>query len=189
MSKKAVILVSGRGSNMSAIIEAVRERRLDLDIVCVMSDRKRPTAFEKAEKEGVDTKFLSGKIRSLQNRLDDYITENNIDYIILAGFMRILTPDFTEKYHRKIINIHPALLPSFPGLDAQRQAWEYGVMYTGVTVHYVDSGVDTGEIIHQNIFRIDREHGFENFCAQLLELEHRTYIEGLKKVLDIDNDK
>lgn len=182
MYKKAVILVSGNGSNMESIIKACNEKRLELDITCVFSNKKDPPAFSKAQKYNINTEFLSSKIKVIEEKLVKYIDTNNIDLIILAGFMRVLTPEFTRRFRKKIINIHPSLLPLFPGLDAQRQAWDAGVENTGVTVHFVDEGVDTGEMILQKGFLIDRTKSFEKFKKDLLRLEHSTYIEALKIV-------
>jgi len=182
MYKKAVILVSGTGSNMESIIKACKESVLHLKIERVFSNRSNPPAFEKATKYKIPTEFLSSKLDRLEERLSEYIHKNQIDLIILAGFMRILSPNFTARFKRMIVNIHPALLPAFPGLDAQRRAWDTGVAKTGVTVHFVDEGVDTGEIILQREFIIDRTKSFEFFKNELLKLEHRTYIEALQSL-------
>ncbi|MGM0608365.1 MAG: phosphoribosylglycinamide formyltransferase [Candidatus Muiribacteriota bacterium] len=183
--KKGIILVSGRGSNMMSIIEAVKEKKIkNFFIEGVYSDKKKPTAFKYLREKNIKHEFLSSKIKKFEKKLSKIIEENNIDYIILAGFMRILTPEFVSVYKNQIINIHPSLLPSFPGLNAQKQAWDYGVKYTGVTVHFVDEGVDTGKIIYQNIYKIKPRKGFDYFKEDLLKLEHKTYIEALQKILE-----
>ncbi|MFA7576992.1 MAG: phosphoribosylglycinamide formyltransferase [Candidatus Muiribacteriota bacterium] len=180
--KKIIILVSGRGSNMTAIINAVKNGDLKLKISSVYSDKKNPEAFKYAHENNIKTEYLSSKIKIFEEKLKNIIIEEKIDYIILAGFMRILSEEFTKEFENRIINIHPALLPAFPGLDAQKQAWDYGVLYTGVTVHFVDKGVDTGKIIHQNIYKIDRNKDFDYFKKDLLKLEHKTFIEALQKL-------
>jgi phosphoribosylglycinamide formyltransferase-1 len=185
LSEKAVILVSGRGSNMTSIIQSVKKKELSIDIIAVISDKINPEAFRKAEDFNIPVYYLGSKIREFEKRLKGFITENNIKFIILAGFMRILSEEFVGFFPQKIINIHPSYLPHFPGLNAQLQAWENGAEYTGVTVHYVDKGVDTGNIIYQERFRIDRTLDFETFKEKLLELEHEVYIKALKKITEL----
>ena len=144
-----------------------------------------PEAFRKAEDFNIPVYFMGSKIREFEKRINEFVVENKIDLIILAGFMRILSKEFVGLFPQKIINIHPSYLPEFPGLNAQLQAWENGVEYTGVTVHYVDHGVDTGNIIYQERFKIDRTLDFETFKEKLLELEHEVYIKSVEEDIGV----
>lgn len=183
LCKKVVILVSGRGSNMLNIIKAVNSRIIDININAVISNKKEPEAFSKAKYYNIPVKSFGNNIKLFEKRLLEYINKNNIDFILLAGFMRILSKDFVNKMKDRILNIHPSYLPDFPGLDAQRKAWDKGVLYTGVTVHLVDSGMDTGKIILQEKHFINYTLGFEEFKNELLKLEHTVYIEAIKLYL------
>ena len=152
---RVAILVSGRGSNMEAILKAREEGQLPAaEIALVLSNIPDAPALEKAQKSGVKTKVLDqksfkGKREAYDTELLKILSEERIEFIVLAGFMRIITRILLEAYPNRMINIHPALLPAFPGLHSQKQAFDYGVKVTGCTAHFVDSGVDTGPIILQ----------------------------------------
>ena len=155
MSLKIAVLVSGRGSNLQAIIDAIGSGKIDGKIEIVISNKKDAFALERARNHNIEGIFIDSL--SFKSK-DDYdraiikiLDDKNIELVCLAGFMRILTPYFVNKYKRRIINIHPSLLPAFPGLEVQKKALDYGVKFTGATVHFVDEGVDSGPIILQSI--------------------------------------
>jgi len=147
------VLVSGNGSNLQAILDAVADGRLDARVRLVVSNQSGVRALERAEKAAVPSRVISHRERPSREAFDAELVralgEAGAHWIVLAGFMRVLTPVFIDAFAGRIINIHPALLPSFPGLNAQRQALQHGVKITGCTVHYIDTGVDTGRIIAQ----------------------------------------
>lgn len=173
------ILVSGRGSNMEAIAEAIEKRELPARINIVISDRAEAQALERARKRGLKTFFLNPRDFSTREEYDlalaQLCLQEGVELVVLAGFMRILTPAFLEKFPLRVINIHPSLLPAFPGLNAQRQAWEYGVKYSGCTVHFVDEGVDTGPIIAQAVVPVLDHDTPETLAERILVEEHRLY--------------
>ena len=181
MNKKIAVLVSGRGSNLQAIIDKIQDGTLPLQISVVISDMPGAYALERAAKAGlkalaVDRKAFSDRA-SFEAKLNEEIGE--ADGVVLAGFMRILSADFIEKWHHKIINIHPAILPSFPGMHGQRQAFEYGVKVAGCTVHFVDAGTDTGPIILQKVVPAYFEDDEDTLAARILEEEHVALPEAL----------
>ena len=145
------VLASGRGTNLQAIIEAVKEGKIEGRISIVISDNRDAFALKSAKQNNIETEYINFK--SFKNREDydkeimECLKEKDIDLVVLAGYMRILSSYFIKMYKNRIMNIHPALLPSFPGLHAQRQAVEYGVKISGCTVHFVDEGVDSGPVI------------------------------------------
>ena len=171
--KKIAVFVSGSGTNLQAIIDADIP---SLDIVLVFSNVPGVRAIERAEKHGIPCEVLSHKDYDSREDYDRDILEllkkYDIDFIVLAGFMRILSPVFVGAFKGRIVNIHPALLPSFPGVQAARQALEYGVKYTGVTVHFVDEGVDTGPIILQEIVEINDDDTEETRIEKIHTIEH-----------------
>jgi len=173
------ILVSGRGSNMEAIAEAIEKGELPARINIVISDRAEAQALERARKRGLKTFFLNPRDFSTREEYDlalaQLCLQEGVELVVLAGFMRILTPAFLEKFPFRVINIHPSLLPAFPGLNAQRQAWEYGVKYSGCTVHFVDKGVDTGPIIAQAVVPVLDHDTPETLAERILVEEHRLY--------------
>jgi phosphoribosylglycinamide formyltransferase-1 len=175
------ILVSGRGSNMVALLEGVRSGRIPAEIGVVVSNKPSAPALEKARSFGVPTAVVPQKEfrgrdreehdRAVQAKLD----EAGVEAICLAGYMRILSPWLVERYRHRILNIHPSLLPAFPGLHGQRQALEYGVRVTGCTVHMVDAELDHGPIIVQAAVPVLPEDTEESLSARILEQEHRIY--------------
>jgi len=178
------VLASGRGSNLQAILDAVEVGRLRARVALVVSDRRGAYALERARRHGVPAVHLSPRDypdreaweRAVAERLDDH----GVELVVLAGFMRLLTPWFVRRYRNRVMNIHPALLPAFPGVDAQRQALEYGVKVSGCTVHFVDEGVDTGPIILQAAVPVAEGDTVETLSARILEREHRLYLEAIQ---------
>ncbi len=174
---KIAVLVSGRGTNLQAIINAIKKGRIDGEIKIVISDNPKAYALQRAKKNKITTQVVPYKKfrnkeeyeQEILRHLDDY----KIDLIVLAGYMRILSPDFIKKYRYRIINIHPALLPAFPGLHAQRQALEYGVKVSGCTVHFVDEGTDTGPIILQKAVPVKQFDDEESLAKRILKYEHQ----------------
>ncbi len=174
---KIAVLVSGRGTNLQAIINAINKGRIDGEIKIVISDNPEAYALQRAKKNNIRTqvlhykKFKSKEEYELEilRHLDDY----KINLIVLAGYMRLLSPEFVKKYRYRIINIHPALLPAFPGLHAQRQALEYGVKVSGCTVHFVDEGTDTGPIILQKAVKVKQLDDEESLTKRILKHEHQ----------------
>jgi phosphoribosylglycinamide formyltransferase-1 len=179
------ILVSGSGTNLQAIIDAINEGRLDAKISIVISNKEDALGLTRARNAGIPASYISSKGKTREEFdgiIKQVLLENNVDYVVLAGFMRIVTPVLLDAFPMKVINVHPALLPSFPGVDAQKQAFDYGVKITGVTVHFVDAGMDTGPIIAQvpvPIFSFDDEATVK---ARILEQEHRLLPDVLQKI-------
>ncbi len=173
------VLVSGRGTNLQAIIEAIEEGKIAGEIKVVISDNPDAYALKRAQQYHIDTRYIDFK--EFKNR-EDYdkeiikiLKEKKIDLVVLAGYMRILSPYFIRTYKNKIINIHPALLPSFPGLHAQRQTLEYGAKVSGCTVHFVDEGVDSGPIILQKAVEVSDDDTEESLAEKILKEEHQIY--------------
>lgn len=177
------VLVSGSGTNLQAILDAVSEGRLDAEIRVVLSNKPDVFALERAERAGVATHVLSHKGYPSREAFDEamlgVLRDQGVEYVALAGFMRVLSPGFIRAYAGRVVNIHPALLPAFPGVDAQRQAFEYGVKIAGCTVHFVDDGVDMGPIIVQRAVPVLEDDDAESLRARILAQEHEAYIEAL----------
>ncbi|MDI6781463.1 MAG: phosphoribosylglycinamide formyltransferase [bacterium] len=181
------VLVSGRGSNLQAIIDAINDGNLNANIMLVISNQENAYALERARKAGIKTIFINPQDYPLQQDYEQQMVSqleaNNVELVILAGFMRILTPYFVNAYQNRILNIHPALLPSFPGLHAQKQALEYGVMVTGVTVHVVDEGMDTGPIIMQRAVDVLPDDTVDSLSERMLKIEHQIYPEAIAQII------
>ncbi len=178
------VLASGRGTNLQAIIEAVEEGRIKGKISIVISDNPDAYALKRAKQHNIETQYID--FRSFKNR-EDYdkeiiksLKEKKIELVVLAGYMRILSPFFINAYKNKIMNIHPALLPSFPGLHAQRHAAEYGVKVSGCTVHFVDEGMDSGPIILQKAVEVKDNDSEESLAERILREEHRIYPQAIQ---------
>lgn len=173
------VLASGRGSNLQAILDAIEAGRLAARVVVVVSDRPDAQALDRARRHGVKAVFLDPKQYPDREAFDRAVLavleEHRVELVCLAGFMRLLTPAFVAAYRGRIMNIHPALLPSFPGLHAQRQALAHGVKVSGATVHFVDEGVDTGPIILQAAVPVRDDDTEETLAARILAEEHRIY--------------
>jgi len=190
MNKKIAILLSGRGSNFLAIHEAIQRGDLNAEICCAISNVPEAAGLERACELGLHAIYLpsKGMERTQYDRLlVDALRPFNPAIICLAGFMRILSPVFISEFPSRILNIHPALLPSFPGLHAQRQALQYGVKVSGCTVHFANEGVDTGPIIMQRTVEVFENDTEDSLSARILEQEHQIYWRAIAKVLEIIN--
>jgi len=173
--KRLVVLASGRGSNFKAILDHVEAGDINGEIVAVISDNHDAKALETARDHEIEAIYGNAKSEEYTNWLIGTVKSYAPDYILLAGYMRIVPPEFVAAFEGKIINIHPALLPSFKGLHGQRQALEYGVKIAGCTVHYVDEGMDTGKIIAQRAVEVKDDDTEETLSARILEQEHQLY--------------
>ena len=179
---KLAVFVSGRGSNLEAILNACEAGRLDnVTVEVVVSDVEDAYALVRAQKKSIPALFVA---RSNFKNKDEYeehlisiLEEKGIDLVVLAGFMRIFGRTFLRKYSNKVINIHPSLLPSFPGVDAQSQAFEYGVKYTGCTVHFVNEGVDSGPIIGQRVVPVLDGDDRDLLANRILDEEHELLVD------------
>jgi len=185
---KIGILISGRGSNMVAIVEAVQSGVIpNSEIAIVISDKKSAEGLEKAKLRGIETKIITRKGKTREEHDAEIVTElknRGVELVCLAGYMRLLSSDFVRSFPNKIVNIHPSLLPSFKGLDAQKQAFEYGVKITGCTVHFVDEDLDHGAIILQKAIEVADTDTAESLSAKILEHEHALYVEALRKIVE-----
>lgn len=189
MKPRIAILISGSGTNMTAIAEAVASGELDADIVFVGSDKEEAVGLEKARRLGLETKVFSYGIEGGRAVAEKNIIEAagaaSVDWIVLAGYMRILSPTFVKRFADRIINIHPSLLPAFPGAHAIDDALDYGVNITGVTIHVVDELVDHGRILAQQAVEIDRNDTKETLEAKIHKIEHALYKATLKKLFNV----
>ena len=184
MRKKIGVVVSGRGSNLQSIIDNIAEGRLEVEVAIVVSDHKDAFALERAAKAGITTAMVERKgckdKAEFEDKIDAALRNAGAELVVLAGFMRILTGHFISRWEHKIINIHPALLPSFKGLDAQGQAVDYGVKVSGCTVHFVDEGTDTGPIILQKVVPVLDDDTEETLAARILKEEHKALPEAIR---------
>ncbi|HYI09180.1 MAG TPA: phosphoribosylglycinamide formyltransferase [Thermoanaerobaculia bacterium] len=183
---RLAILLSGRGSNFQAIHEAIRHGRLQAEIVLVLSNRPDAPGIQRAKEYGYAAHILDHKQfakRALhEEEVQRLLDAAQPDFIVLAGYMRLLSPAFVERYRHRILNIHPSLLPSFPGVDAQAQAVAYGVKVSGCTVHFVDEHLDAGPIIVQRTVPVLDGDTADTLSARILEQEHVAYVEALGKL-------
>ena len=180
---RIAVLASGRGSNFQSIIDGIKEKEIDGKIVILISDKADAYALTRAKENGIPTEIVLKKDFKTREDMDSRIKEildwNTVDLVVLAGYMRIITPALLHPYKHKIINIHPALLPLFPGVDAQKQAFEQGAKISGCTVHFVDEGTDTGPIIEQTEVDISDCKDAHEVAEKILPFEHKT----LRKVV------
>ena len=182
---RLAVLLSGRGSNFQAIHEAIRDGALSAEIVCVISNRPDAPGIERAREYGYATHVFDHKGLKRANHEREVLRvleEAHPDYIVLAGYMRLLSPAFVERWRNRILNIHPSLLPSFPGVDAQAQALAHGVKITGCTVHLVDENLDAGPILVQKAVEVRDDDTVETLSARILEQEHIAYVEALQQL-------
>ncbi len=181
------ILISGRGSNMLALADAVREGRIpESEIAVVVSDQPNAAGLDHARSRNLKTLVVERRGRSRDDHDRELVTvlqQHQVDFVCLAGYMRLLSLEFLSAYHNRILNIHPSLLPAFPGLDAQKQALEHGVKFSGCTVHFVDQTLDGGPIIAQRIVPLLDDDTEETLSARILEEEHKLYAEALAVVV------
>ena len=184
--KKLGILLSGRGSNFEAIADAIKSGRLKAEIAIVISNRADAPGLEAAKRRGFSAQLIPSKGRVREEHDAEVIaalTQAQIDLGCLAGYMRLLSPDFVRAFPNRIVNIHPSLLPAFPGMDAQKQALEYGVKVTGCTVHFVDEHLDHGPIILQKTVPVLDGDDLHSLAARILDQEHLAYAEAIGLVL------
>lgn len=188
MNRNLGILVSGRGSNLQAIIDAIRDLRLDARVALVISNRPEAQGLTRARDAGIETLVLRHQAYASREDFDramvDALRARHVALVCLAGFMRLLSPAFIEAFAGRVLNVHPALLPAFPGLDAQRQALEHGARISGATVHFVDAGLDSGPIVAQAAVPVRDDDTVDTLAARILIEEHRIYPETIQRVLD-----
>jgi phosphoribosylglycinamide formyltransferase-1 len=185
---RVAVFLSGRGSNFEALAEGCRTGEVPAEIVAVVSDRPDAPGLEAARRLGLDAVAIDRKLFpsrvAQEEALAELVRGRGADVICLAGFMRILSPSFVDRFRLRILNIHPSLLPAFPGKEAQAQALAYGVKVTGVTVHFVDSGMDSGPIVAQEAMPVEIGDDTASLSSRLLRVEHRLYRTSLRKVLE-----
>ncbi|HEU5181315.1 MAG TPA: phosphoribosylglycinamide formyltransferase [Candidatus Polarisedimenticolia bacterium] len=178
------ILISGRGSNMEAIVRAAESGRIGALVAVVLSNRSDAEGLRKAQEHGIETVVVDSRSDASRDehdrRMVAALEERRVDLVCLAGYMKVLTPVFLKAFAGRILNVHPSLLPAFPGLDAQRQALEHGVRLAGATVHLVDSGVDTGPIVLQAAVPVEPEDTPASLSERILKEEHRIYPEAVR---------
>ena len=188
MERNIGVLISGRGSNLQAIIDAVQDGRLDARIALVISNKADAYGLERARSAGIETLVLDHKAFPSREAFDqamvDALRAREVELVCLAGFMRLVSATFVNAFPNRILNIHPALLPSFPGLHAQRQALEHGVRFSGATVHLVDTNLDAGPIVMQAVVPVFTDDTEDTLSARILAEEHRIYPEAIERVLD-----
>jgi phosphoribosylglycinamide formyltransferase-1 len=181
---KLGILASGSGSNLQAILDAIASGTLDAEVRVVIVNVPGAKALERANEAGVATAVIAHRDypdrASFDAALSQALDQAEAEWVVLAGFMRVLTPSFIARFSRRILNIHPALLPAFPGVHAQAQALAYGVKVSGCTVHFVDEGVDCGPIIAQRAVPVQDDDSVESLTARILCQEHQLYVQVLQ---------
>jgi phosphoribosylglycinamide formyltransferase-1 len=183
---KLAILISGRGSNMLALLNAIRDGRLDAEAAVVMSNIESAAGLIKAQERGIETLVISHKGRTREEHDAEIATElkrREVSLVCLAGYMRLLSSQLVRAFENRILNIHPSLLPAFPGVDAQRQALEHGVKISGCTVHIVDEQLDHGPIVLQQAVEVRDDDSVGTLSARILEQEHRIYPQAVARVL------
>ena len=185
MKRRVAILISGRGSNMAALIEAAKAPDFPAEIVAVISNRADAGGLEKANASGIPTSVIESKLfggdrAGFEAVLQRTLEENNVELICLGGFMKLFTAEFVQRWYGKMLNIHPSLLPSFPGLDPHGQALHAGVKISGATVHFVIPETDAGPIVMQGAVTVADNDTAETLSARILGIEHRIYPEALR---------
>lgn len=185
---KIAVLASGRGSNLQAIINYLEPKNKDAKIVIVISNVQKALALKIAENHGIKTLFVDpGEYRSREDydeKIIKLLKKEDINLVCLAGFMRILSKTFVQQFKNRIMNIHPSLLPSFPGLNAQKKALEFGVKFSGCTVHFLDEGIDTGPIIIQAVVPVLDNDTVDSLSERILKEEHRIYPLAIKAAIE-----
>src|SRR6202140_4524625 len=188
MAKRIGVLLSGRGSNFEALADSVAAERIPgAEMAVVVSNREGAPGIDKAKERKIPARVIPSK--GLEREVYDkqvvaVLNEHKVDLVCLAGYMRLLSPFFVAAFHNRILNIHPSLLPSFPGLESQRQALEYGVKYAGCTVHFVDENLDAGPIVLQSIVPVKDDDTEDTLSAKILQEEHRIYSEAVRIILE-----
>ena len=188
MKSRIGILLSGRGSNFVALADSVDSARIpNSEIALVLSNREGAPGIDRAKERGLPTRVISSKgleRETYDRQVVAALHESKVDLICLAGYMRLLSPYFVAAFPNRILNIHPSLLPSFPGLESQRQALEYGVKFAGCTVHFVDENLDAGPIVLQAIVEVKDDDTDATLSERILKEEHRIYSEAVKIILE-----
>ena len=187
MKRRVAILISGRGSNMTALIEAARAQDFPAEIVVVISNKADAAGLLRAREAGIPAIAIESKVygrdrASFETKLQSALDEHRVDLICLGGFMRLFTAAFVQRWHGRMLNIHPSLLPSFPGLDPHGQALRAGVKISGATVHFVIPETDAGPIVMQGAIAVRDDDTPETLAARVLEIEHRIYPDALRLV-------
>ena len=188
MKKRIGVLLSGRGSNFEALADSIASGRIpDAEIAIVISNREGAPGLDRAKSRDIATSVIPS--RGLERETYDrqvvaVLHEHKVDLVCLAGYMRLLSPYFVAAFPNRILNIHPSLLPSFPGLESQRQALEYGVKFAGCTVHFVDENLDAGPIVLQAVLPVNDDDTEDTLSARILQEEHRIYSEAVRIVLE-----
>ncbi len=186
-ARRVGVLASGRGSNLQALIDAQRRGELGGELVVVVSNVEDAHALERARRAGIPAVFRDHRGRRREEYDADVVailSAHAVDLVCLAGYMRLLSPGFVKAFEGRILNVHPALLPAFPGLHAQRQAVEHGVKVSGATVHLVDSGLDSGPIVLQEAVKVLPADDEDALAARILEAEHRIYPRAVRALLE-----
>jgi len=188
MTKRIGVLLSGRGSNFEALADSISAGRIPhAEIAIVVSNREGAPGIDRARARGLATRVIPSKgleREPYDRRVVAALHEANVDLICLAGYMRLLSPYFVAAFPQRILNIHPSLLPSFPGLESQKQALDYGVRFAGCTVHFVDENLDAGPIVLQAVVPVEDEDTEETLSARILKEEHRIYSQAVRIVLE-----
>jgi phosphoribosylglycinamide formyltransferase 1 len=188
MKKRIGVLLSGRGSNFEALADSVSAGRIpNAEIALVLSNREGAPGIRRAEARGLATRVIPSKgleRESYDRQVVAALREANVDLVCLAGYMRLLSSYFVAAFPERILNIHPSLLPSFPGLESQKQALDYGVKFAGCTVHFVDENLDAGPIVLQATVPVEDNDNEDTLGARILQEEHRIYSEAVKIVLE-----
>jgi phosphoribosylglycinamide formyltransferase 1 len=184
--KKIAIFASGSGSNFQAIVDAVKEGTLQADVRLLVCDQPAAYVIERAQREGIETIVFSPKQyeskAAFESEILERLRQEQVEFLVLAGYMRLIGPTLLQAYPEQIVNIHPSLLPAFPGKDAIGQALEAGVKVSGVTIHYVDEGMDTGPIIAQRAINIDKGETRETLAKKIHAIEHELYPQVLQQL-------
>jgi phosphoribosylglycinamide formyltransferase 1 len=188
MKSRIGVLLSGRGSNFVALADSVDAGRIpNAEIAIVLSNREGAAGIDRAKERGLLTRVISSKgleRETYDRQVVAALQESKVDLICLAGYMRLLSPYFVAAFPNRILNIHPSLLPSFPGLESQRQALEYGVKFAGCTVHFVDENLDAGPIVLQAVVPVEDNDTDATLSERILAEEHRIYSEAVKIILE-----
>ena len=185
---KIAVFASGRGSNFQSIIDHIKSGEIAAEVKLLISDNQDAGALKRAEHENIEHVFIDPAHfetkADYEKEIIGLLENAGVEFVVLAGYMRILSPLFVKHFKNQIINIHPSLLPAFKGLNAQKQAVDYGVKYSGCTVHFVDQGVDTGPIIKQAVVEVKENDSADDLAARILKEEHRIYPEAVKLIAE-----
>jgi phosphoribosylglycinamide formyltransferase-1 len=182
------VFASGKGTNFSAIVKAIKKGKLKANLALLVCDNPNAGVIKRAKTAGVKVALVKredfASKRDFENRIIQHLEEEHIELIVLAGFMRMLSPELVSRYRNKIINIHPALLPSFKGEEGIKGAFDYGAKVTGVTVHFVDEKMDHGPIILQSAVKIDEDDNLETLEAKIHKVEHKLYPQAIQLLIE-----